>query len=329
MEETKHGNAEIAEEAEASTEPQRTDDDVPSETTEEPSRRTVPYKADGRLYEDDLPEGLKVDTPEAEAWLKDKLSGWRGKRIEKGKDDPGLIREAVREGMKDGFDEQKPKEPSLEDDPYQLMSKPQRAKYQKLVEEGDENERFQFLVDMGLENRKAHFIVDRENKFLKQELYKMRQVQGAVQEMRMIHRMDSDFPDVDVDPEGAWDELKKPGGFYDWVQKTGIDGSVNKTYGYYLSDIGKEAGNRRKQREKLPAQETKAQNEKSKKALEEAADKMGTVPGGGAVLGRDADEVEIKQHINRHGARAACEKYGQERAMKIFYASRPGSEPRR
>ena len=212
-----YGNTEEYEhDVETSEDAQRTDDTGSTETAQESrerERRALRYKANGRLYEDDLPEGLEINTPEAEAWLKDRSAGWRGKREEKGHNDPGYLRDAVAEGVREGMKDSKPKDASVDDDPYSLMTKSQRKQYETLLSEGTEDDRFQFLVEMGIENRKAHYEVYKENKALKDYVQNMMQVEGAAREMRMIHKIDPDFPDPDIEPESAWDELNKDNGY--------------------------------------------------------------------------------------------------------------------
>lgn len=311
-------NENVTEDAEASTEAQRTEDDVSREAIEEApkSSRVVRYKADGRLYEEEVPP---PDSEEYESWLQDKLSGWRGKRTEKGRNDPGLVEEAIERGVKAGLEYGRPKEPSVEDDPFQLMSQAQRKRYESLREDGTDDDRFNFLVDMGLENRKAHFLVHERNQFLETKLDKITQLQGAAQEMRMISKIDSSVPDPDIDPEGAWQELNKSNGYFDWLEETGIKGSTNRTYRLYLADIGKEAGSRKK---KATGEAKPAPIPSSDKTMKKIKDTMGSVSGGGAAIGREADEAEIRQYIKQHGIRETCKEYGESVSLAVFHKAR-------
>ena len=189
-----------------------------------------------------------------------------------------------------------------------------------MLTDGTEDERFQFLTNLQMENRKAFFEVYKENQNLRDHVTKRDQIEGAAREMRMIHKIDSDFPDPEQDPDGAWRELNKQDGLLEWIRETGINGNINRIYKLYLADKGKEVSNRKPK----VTEETKKQppQKSPESVMGKIATDMGTVSGGGAVVGRDADDAEIRQSIKRDGIGVARQKYGDERALELFREAR-------
>lgn len=315
-EENNNGDTEVSTNEELASEP----------GTQGKSKKAIRYKANGQLFEDEIPD---QNSEEYEPFMKDVLAGWRGKRKEKGFDDPGEIRAAMKEGIIEGLREGKPKEEDQPDDPYTLMSPQLRKRYDRLVAEGTEDDRFQFLVDLGMENRKAHFEVFKESRALKDHVVKRETIEGAIREMHTIRKMDPDFPDPDTNPEEAFDELNKSGGFFEWTRETGITGNINRAYKLYLADTGKEVQNRKPK----TTEEVKKQPQKSQEsAIAKIANTMGNVSGGGSVVGRDADEAEIRHFIQQNGKegiKLACDKYGKDRTLEVFNKARGINFPKR
>jgi hypothetical protein len=116
------------------TEPKPAETTKPEATPTTYAERKIRYQANGEEYEYEVPEGMELKSDKAIAELKDKLSGWRGKRKEKGENDPGLIQKAVEEGIRAGIESTRPT-PEPEDlNEVKLLLK---SNYEKFKESHD------------------------------------------------------------------------------------------------------------------------------------------------------------------------------------------------
>ena len=89
-----------------------------------------------------------------------------------------------------------------------------------------------------------------------------------------------------------------------------------------MNDKGKEAVNRKKATGEATTTKPAGQKAAPETAMRKIADTMGNVSGGGAVVGRDADDAEIKQYIATHGVREAAKRYPQDRVLGLFNKAR-------
>lgn len=270
----------------------------------EPQTRKLSYRAEKREWEDELPSGLKVDSPEAEEWLRDKMAGYRSTLLRKSqRDDPNMITNAVVAGVREAITAGKQLTPEQTDELEVLMTPNQKQRYQQIQngEVGIE-ETTHFFVDLLAKNQRVMLDTFKETTEIANQLKQERTLAAIRDDLATISAIDSNVPDPRKNFAASFEATLE---YQDWLRENPTTAPVSKSYKWFLADTGKVIGqDTQKAKEQLESQRTSA--------LTNIAKQVGKPTDGGSVIGRKPTEKEIRAFASQNGWGTAIKKYGTQ-----------------